>query len=226
VKKPLITLFFVITTFTNSAFAKTAGSYFGIDAIGSELEAVEEYTNNANKNPVVRRPGFNDHGYGAGVHYNYAFNMNGFFIAPGLMFEYHNVSSSAEGEVTPTSHYGNYDTQEVKIKNRYGIKADVGFDLNNTFAVYGTGGYAKIHYRTVNFSDNRGNNTHIVNDDARGLFYGAGFKVDLSKNLSMNLEYNTQKFTAKTSTFGATNNLYSLYRTKLSVAKLGLSLRF
>lgn len=206
-------------------YARISGSYFGADLINTNGSFIESYKSDNTNGLEVNQPrGFSDNGFGVGLHYSYAVNTDGIFVAPGFIFEQNNLKITGDGNSTAIN--GNPESQRLEVTNRYGIKLDIGADLIGDFAVYATGGYAGISYQTKNFSDVQGNNTSLRDGTTASLFYGAGLKFNYAKNASIHLEYNEQKFTADTSTYGSINNLISEYNAKLQIAKVGLSFRF
>ncbi|NBV06074.1 MAG: hypothetical protein EBS06_02420 [Proteobacteria bacterium] len=205
----------------NSALAKTEGSYIGIDLLNSKAKFVEKYTNDNNKNEASNTPHHSNSGYGAGLHYNYAINFGGLFISPGVLLEQNNVKVNGYSNNTI-----DIDSQRLQIKNRYGIKSDIGYDFTDKFSVYATGGYAYISYRTKDYSDLDGKVTGIKNGIGGSWFYGAGIKIDCDKTSSVNLEFNTQNFSAKTKIINSYLNLSARYQTRLDVVKVGYSYRF
>lgn len=223
-KKLFVISLCAASIFSSSAFAKTEGSYFGVDLLNTTVKFNERYSSDISPHAQLRRPSFSGSSYGFGAHYSYAANMNGLFIAPGLFFERNGASATGDGNETTSN--GNRTSQRMQVLQRYGIKTDIGYDVTDTVGLYLTAGYAGISYRTKNFSDTAGRVTTIKNGVTGDWFYGAGAKFDCGKNTAVIVEYNTQSFVAPTSTIGSANNLNSVYKTRLGVAKIGLAFRF
>ncbi len=216
---------FAISTFfltQNSALAKTQGSYLGVDLIDSKATFIEYYKTDSQ--PIESkdyRIHHSNSSYSGGIHYNYALNFGGFFISPGVLVEKNNlkVAGYSDSDV-------DINSQRLQIRNRYGVKSDIGYDLTDKFSIYGTGGYSLISYRTKNYGDAYGEVTGIKNGVTGSWFYGAGIKIDCDKTSSVNLEFNTQNFSAKTRTEGSDDNFVARYKSRLDVVKIGFSYRF
>jgi outer membrane autotransporter protein len=211
-KKLLVTIFALISLVSSTAFAKTEGSYAGLDLIRTSIRYKERFS--ASFQPVAadNGPNYSNSNYGAGLNYKYAFNFNNAFIAPGLIFEYNNTSSKGD------------QGERLGIRDRYGVKADLGYDVTEQIAPYFTVGYSNISYSTRNYV---GNDTASRSGKANDWFYGAGLKFDVSDKVTLNLEYNTQKFKAKATVPNAASYSYAgVYRTKFEALKLGVSYKF
>ncbi len=213
------------------AFAKTEGSYFGVDYINSELEFYERYVKSTKPGGAIGPKYNHEHG-GWGLNYKYAFNVGDsldclcvenvpsileqVFIAPGLIFEVNNVKARSSNKVNSNT--------ELTVKNRYGAKLDIGYDVHDLFAPYFTLGYVGIYYKTINsarITDN--GETKIAN--LYDWYYGMGFKANYNKNISLNFEYNRERFKAKTTTDGY-KNYSALFISTLEEVKMGVAYRF
>lgn len=202
-----ITLFFLIN-FNHSLNAKTSGNFLGIDLITSKnsFQNIQYFTYETefhrHTNPSSTRS--------YGINYSYAFNYKNFFIAPGFVFE-NNRSLNHLNRQSNTGHLiNNYGTSYNSIKKRYGIKFDVGYDLNDNIAVYATIGQALNYYKNYN------SNIHLFKYDGKNygrsekpvfdqnpfsfsagkkhsLFYGGGFKIRIKDNWYFNGEYSKTK---------------------------------
>ena len=214
-KKLLLIIAALTSLLSISAQAKTEGSYAGIDLLRTQATFYERFTDNQDperRTPMNVKPSFAGHSYGLGLNYKYALNYNGFFVAPGVFAEHNqNKFQGTEGK-------------SLNINNRYGLKADFGYDVTSKLAPYFTAGYSIIDYNTKN---NFGKYTSGRSGNAGDWFYGLGLKFDYANNVALNFEYNTQNFAAKT----RVPNLYpiqysGIYKTRLDVLKLGLSYKF
>lgn len=208
---------------SNQSFAKTEGSYLSAEVLRSHLRFQERYKNTPNPNGVLKRPAHvgNDN-FGGGVTYKYAFNFKGLFLAPGIFYERHDARLKGETSVS------RLDWQNIRIKNRYGLKADAGIDIGG-FAPYVTGGLATISYRTMNYNQDYEASAGILNDSINDFFYGAGFKFAIPRTkVSINFEYNANKFFAKTATNPSSNanNFEAEYKTRFEIFKLGMAVNF
>jgi opacity protein-like surface antigen len=224
--KKLSTLTFFIASIAASSFAnakeassvRTQGHYVGADLVGAQVKFHERNSKNYGTSGNSM-PSYSRYGLGAGLNYKYAFNFDRLFIAPGVFVEQNNASAKG---------HGNDFLYRIDIKNRYGIKTDVGYDLTDTIAPYITGGYSQISYRTRNYWDGNPTVTTIKNSVASDWFYGVGLKVNYTSNISFNVEYNRQSFLAKTSLEGdsSTYQYISKFKTNLDIVKVGLSYQY
>ncbi len=202
----------------------TKGNYVGLELLRTDVKFHEDWTRNTIKVERHNRH-FSDNDIGLGVDYKYAFNFDRVFIAPGFFYEQNNTKVGGSG-VTDSSDFAN--NNKLKISNRYGVKADLGYDLTDRFSPYITGGYSRIGYTatnaiTRNFVTTPSSKSSTVGD----WFCGVGLKYRYSNTLSFGAEYNTQAFTVQTNVAYNNNIAYSgAYKTKLSVMKLGAFYNF
>lgn len=209
----LSTAIIAASSYASVANAKTQGHYAGLDLIRTSIHFEERYTDPATPDPIKWPIEHGGSGYGVGLNYKYAFNFNKLFIAPGVFIEENHASAKGRDE---------WFRAQMKIKNRFGVKADIGYDVTNKIAPYLTGGYSKISYKSTNFVGNDQRSLHSTLGD---WFYGAGLKVEYNDKISFNLEYNRQDFAAK-NTSATTGDYVSIFKTKLSIIKLGASYNF
>ena len=206
---------------------RTQGHYVGIIAIVNELSFYERYsTNGGPKNNV--KPSGSDKGYGLGLDYKYAFNFNKFFIAPGIFYEKLNTGS---GPSLGSEFYSASSTiTRLEVRDRYGLKMDVGYDMSQNISPYFSLGYSWVDYLSKNggclIDDCQSKLKHGVDGS---IIYGLGMKFNYSKNLSFNIEGNIQKFVAKTDA-SVSNISYleyqAIYRAKIKTIKIGTSYNF
>lgn len=199
-KKLLIITSLVAALSSSAAFAKTEGNYATLSVLRSSVE--NKYKNQPPA-PITGIDKSKDNAIGIGLDYKHAFNYNNFFIAPGAFLE--QIGSKAKDE----------DGNKVNINYRYGVKADLGYDITDNFAVYFTNGFGSVNYKvTDDVETKKGNKINY--------FYGLGLGYNLNKELAFNLEYNTQKADLKTPYLPHCDKLDS----KIDVIKLGVSYRF
>jgi opacity protein-like surface antigen len=217
-KKFLVLLLTILGLSTN-AFAITEGDYFGVDLVYSVGRFREEYTDINNPQTIIDPAKFNGSHAGFGINYRHAFNYGGLYIAPGAFLENNNLLIDE-----PTSQ------RDLFIKNRFGGKIDLGYDLTDKFSLYLTTGYAMINYNATNiYFDNNGDLFTSGKTSTRGNFlFGFGGKIDISKNLSLVSEYSTQEFDVKTRTNTPRDveRHVGIFRTRIHVTKIGLAYKF
>ncbi len=218
--KNLTAAIFILTSIlSGNAFAKTQGSYFGVDLLNTKIKFHQRFTNNDNPQLTDRKPSFSHSDYGAGLHYVYAVNMGGLFIAPGLILELNNATAHANGTGSQQR------LQRVEIQNRYGPKLDVGFDMTSVISPYLTGGYVAVSYKTREYFNDY-SNSRIRSGTEMDWIYGGGIRFNCDKFTSVNIEYTTHTMDLRNTTDGTLNRLVSRYKTRVDVLKFGISYRF
>lgn len=194
INKKLLAVISIAATITTSsaALAKTAGNYVGVNVVNSDVD--HQYNNGAAQ--------FNEKKVGYGADYKYAINFNdNFFIAPGVFAEANNLRAlNTSGDI-------------IENDYRYGAKVDLGHDVTDNLAIYFTNGLSANHYKSTRVSVGNKSGTEL------GYFYGAGFMLNVAKDVALNLEYNTQKVRFDTA------NSVDL-DSDLSVFKVGATYRF
>ena len=218
-KRLLLATTILASVTASNSFAKTEGSYLGIDALSvrTSYYTRAEVNNDGGENYKPTQYGST---YGVGAHYGYAVNFNNFFIMPGIIFEQNSFGNTA-------TKGANEDA--LKVKNRYGVKLDFGYDIGDVVSPYLTAGYAALNYKsTSNAIVGSGDIVTAINNDvtANG-FFGAGMRFAFSKNVSMNVEYSSQRFMAKSAIpEGATYVNSYKQKGRLDTVKVGLSYNF
>ena len=201
----------LVSSFSFSALAKTEGSYAGVDLLQSTTSFKESYSYELGSGNSTK---YSDSNYGLGLNYKYAINFQNAFIAPGVILE-HN-GGKAKGVLTD-------QLMGLKVGNRYGVKADIGYDVTDRIAPYLTAGYATVSYSTKNFN---GAEAKSKSGNSANFFYGAGLKIDCNENLAFNLEYNTQKFSAKSDVPNNDIGYKTHFKSKLDILKVGIAYKF
>ena len=200
-KKTLITTSLIALLSTSSALAKTSGNYFGIDLNRSSSN--HQYSrDNINSSNYKE---FSDSSIGFGLNYKYAFNFDKIFIAPGIFFD--QIKTKAQDR----------DSDSVSINNRYGAKLDIGYDITDEVAIYFTSGLSSTSYRVDWKSINQSKSSSNLS-----YFLGMGAAYNVTKNLTLNLEYNFQQLNLETPDIGGINNV----KTNLGMAKIGIAYHF
>ncbi len=183
------------------AFAKTEGSYIGLDLMRAQSK--HHYANSGALSSNY--PQFDASATGYGVNYKYALNFNDFFLAPNAFYEH--IGTKANDK----------DHDSVSINNRYGAKLDFGYDASDNLALYLTAGLANTSYN-VDWKS-----IHEKKSGSKsGVLAGLGVSYYPHKNIALNLEYNIQKLTLATPTDGSINQA----KTTINVAKVEVSYHF
>ncbi|MDX2082691.1 MAG: outer membrane beta-barrel protein [Rickettsiales bacterium] len=211
-------LFFV----ASPAFALSEGDYLELD--GVYTKTTFHLKENANNKLLNHKPSYSSGTNGVGLTYKSAYNLgqSNFFIAPGVFVEQNSFGSSAV--------YGK-DQLKLQIRNRLGAKVDFGYDIADIVSPYLTIGYSIIKYNSRSSGFGRDDNSVVVANKAGSKaseFFGVGARFPLKNNLSLNFEYNYQKFDTKNSIPAQSSDYIakSSFRTRLDIFKVGLAYKF
>lgn len=225
-KKTLSLIAIVGSLLATSAYAKTEGNYLGIDVLRSTAK-VKSTSTLASDNVGSSAPYYNhnkkDSAYGVGLNYKYAFNFNNFFVAPGISYEFLNNDAKAGYGSSST----NFFSQSVKLKSSVSLRANLGYDINEQFAVYVPVGVSQFYY-DINTSDASGGSSvsQKKSSSKSAAFIGFGFSYEPVKNWVMNLEYNKYQNLKLTSGTATIDGGQISAKTNVDVVKLGLAYRF
>jgi hypothetical protein len=203
--------------------SKTVGNYLGIDFINTALRyeqidimpADYEDLNYFNGIPRDRNERSYKSKNGISFKYLYAINFNGIFLAPEIFYNHINLKHNSDlnhlenNDMALTKYFG---YRYNKIHNQYGVKLNLGYDLNSDFALYGFFGLSKIKYsnlyslypyyeaqylsRQFNIDFNKA--ISVYRGTATTPVYGFGTKIKLSKRFYLNGEYMISDFYSKT----------------------------
>ena len=227
------TIIFIATAVISSATRasennKTEGDYLGLGLVGVKASFTERYVNVITKRPVNIYPSYSNKGLGLGVSYKHAFNFNKFFIAPGIFFD--QLETRVNGANGDYYEFQNDHRSLLRLdlKNRYGLKTDFGYDLNNYLSPYLTVGYTMVNYRTQNYyyDFSSPDVSTIRNGSVKDFVYGAGLKINYNSDLALNIEYINQSFLAKTYIPANPYQVSSLYKVNLQTLSLGITHKF
>ncbi len=208
---------------SSSAFAKTEGNYVGVDL--HKAVTSSRYINNgsAGTSGIGLNAAQDQSKTGLGVSYKYAFNFDKFFVAPGVFFE--RIGTNTLLAVDPEFGESYISDRYFQIKNRYGIRADFGYDITDTFAAYVTGGITRTGYKSNTNINGAGaeqsDGIATLAKSKLGFMYGVGAIQHLNDNVSLGVEYNTQALTA----VGANPNNQRI-KSRIDLYKLTLAYHF
>lgn len=215
--KKIFLAFVALSFFSSSAaYAVTAGNYLSADAILVHGKFYEDYTQSTIHNRA--RPSNSGSSGGFGATYKYAANYQGAFIAPGIFFEQDNLVIEADPR----------QLRKLNIKNRYGVRLDLGVDVVDHFAIYAIGGYAMANYSAQNYSRLGGSEyfTRKNSGTAGGSIYGVGLKTEIMPEVAVSIEYTTQNISATTKIPSDYLNYNGKYKARIDAAKLSIAYHF
>ncbi len=198
-KNKLFTTASIIAILASSAaYAKTEGHSAGFNLIQSQYSS--KPTQPAKDVTVFIR-----NSYGAGLNYKYAFNMDGMFVAPGVYANYNNIGNKNAG-----SKYG------------YGVRADLGYDINDKVAPYLVVGLGRVNVKSLELSDT----SRAKSFNRNTLLMGAGVKVAIADNMDLSFEYTTQKFDLSNKKSKDSAKAALKYSNRIQAVQFGVAYKF
>ena len=214
---------YFLLSFNSSVFAITVGNYFGVDLVTTSLNFQNlQYFQSST---MSHRHTNSSSTQSFGLNYNYAINYDNFFLAPGIIFEKNDTLNNLNRQSNNNGIEKYYKKSFSSIKKRYGIKLDLGYDISNEIAVYGTIGKAVNYYKnfssSIRYDDYTGliegpycsvacpavteNPFRVAGGKKHALFYGGGFRMKIKNDWYLTGEYNQSKFS--TNNHGLNENL-------------------
>lgn len=202
-KKIIVAATILGSLITNSSFAENKNQ-FSLSIINSKVE-------NDYKSSTINEPtAYDSNGSSISYAINYGYKIelpSNLFITPGLFYD--NINNLAK-ESSPID--------KEKIKYRYGLKADLGYNILDSFAAFGSVGLATVKY-DINWMST---NTKLhKSDNDTSLVYGAGLSYDINDNIFITAEYNFQSIELKANT-----QINQHYDSDIEVFKLGIGYQF
>lgn len=216
--KKLIVISSILAVFAaSSALAKTEGNYVGVDIHRASLEARNIYRGSSGT--TNNNTDFSSTKTGYGITYKYAINFdNKVFVAPGAFYE--TIGNKAVDYLDNPDHF------TVKIRNRSGLKLDIGYDVSDTSAVYFTNGISRVSYQTSSLDADALNPGPAEKSRHKlGYFYGVGMSTNICKDVVVGFEYNRQNLTSKT-IYTDTAKYDHRVKTQLDLFKINVAYHF
>ncbi len=226
---------------------KTEGSSFGVDLLGTRNSFFRksQFIGQPDEEPelryiIIEKPTTRGHALGLGLNYSYALNYKDFFISPGVFVEQNSFGTQAWSGFGKSVDEGREVLKDsrVKINNRYGFKADLGYDFKQ-ISPYFSFGYANISYRNslINLYQKDYSDPYLYktqsykNGNDGNFFYGAGAKIAINQILSLKLEYNYQPLNMKVAVpeigSSVVGKKYGIkLKSRIDIAKIGLVYNF
>jgi len=140
--------------------------------------------------------------------YGYKLELpNKFFVTPSVFYDYINNQA--------LERFGSNADFREEVNYRYGLKADLGYNLLEKLSAYGSIGVASTDY-TIKW-----NNVPSLrkNDNDISLVYGGGLSYNVKDDLALNVEYNIQSLEMEAI-------LGEGYDTDINMLKIGVSHKF
>ena len=205
--KKLLAISCALFVFSNSAFA--TGLFIGGDALfaNSRQEAKNSSTSSGPKNGDVQDAEKFSYGVNAGVR----LDLLNLLVSAEVFYD--NIQASSRDFSLNNGSFNGQDS--LRINDRYGAKANVGFALLPRITPFVTYGWANVNYSSVVASSGRS----LKNSELTPL-YGVGLLVDLPLGVSVKAGYDYQSFSARHAANGAKT------RSHLGIARLGVIYNF
>ena len=186
----------------------TSGHYVGVNLINTTLEAITANDAEDNSYQPERSK------ISTGLSYQYAFNYKGFFVAPELFYNFNNTNSVNSIEEAPEGY-------ELNLKQSYGVKLNLGYDITDKFSVFGLVGHsevrAKIKYYSVQYEVFE---QQSLTQEA--FIMGLGARYVVGKNISVKLSHEINQLGFSKKVLDTTDKINPDY----SVTSLGVAYNF
>ncbi len=134
---------------------------------------------------------------GVGVNYKRVIDLDTFFVAPGVFFNNNANENNAK---------------TAELRYSYGVKLDVGYDVNDKVAAFVTIGHSENRIAINNVSDRT--------DEA--FIYGLGLDYALDDALSLGVAYEVSEYGKTRDALNTTDT----FRTSYEVVRVGVSYNF
>lgn len=205
-KKLNITILFLSIILANVSaqklYAKTEGSYLSLDAVktkyNSSTSASSQF-NGLNQSKYMDNSNSSS-ANGIGISYKYSYDIGkGFFVAPGVFYENLGIKTQSSKDQVFNNGFrdflANFEN-ELNIRDRYGFKIDLGYEIKDRVLVYIPVGLSVMSYEFT--TNDRWNNLEYAKltqkGNASSYMYGVGTSIKLFSNTSLNIEYNISSY--------------------------------
>lgn len=137
---------------------------------------------------------------GVGISYKYSYDIGkGFFVAPGIFYENLGIEtqSSKDQEVFYYYYFPVNFKNDLAIKDRYGFKIDLGYEIKDRVLLYIPVGISAISYEFTTIDTwnvNEGYAKLTQKGNSSSYMYGIGTSIKLFNNTSLNIEYNISSY--------------------------------
>ncbi len=206
--KNFLVIFFLTLVAANKSYG--AGYFLGADVVygNAKHTAKNSSTISGPKNGDVQNSNKLNYGFSTG----YRMDILNFLGSAELFYD--DLQTSAKNFAL-TANQSNSSGDSIQVKNRYGVKANVGFTVFPKVTPFLSYGLANVVYSSNVLSSN----SSITKAEVRPI-YGAGILIDLPLGFSAKASYDYQQFDMRYAQAG------SKIKTHLGVAKVGLIYNF
>lgn len=197
------------TTFLFSAPSYATGFFVGGDVLfaNAQYKAKNNSTALGPKNGDIKDADNLNYGINAGFRLDVLS-----LLVSGEVF-YDNLEISAQNFKSTTNQINISDN--IKLKNRYGVKANIGMAILPKITPFVTFGMSKVSYESNVYSSG-----NTLSKTELAPLYGVGILVDLPLDISVKASYDYQNLSMNYAESG------SKIRSHLGVAKLGVIYNF
>lgn len=205
---------FIITSFIAcliSTSAHATGLFVGVDALtANSRQTSKNHSGTSGSISGIVKEDDNKINYGlnAGFRLDCKLDCGNLYQSVELFYDNLNLTSSRFESPNAVNDH-------IKIRNRYGAKINLGFEVVPNVIPFLTVGLTNVSYNNNGTSGNINISRHEITP-----IYGAGLLVDIAHGVSLKASYDYQKFDIPSNQPGAK------IQTNLGVAKVGLVYNF
>lgn len=178
---------FFAATAANASSDKKNQFYVGVDELYSKTHHKMQYLPDKSDSYYYTKPTKGGN-LGLGLSAGYKINVASFFIAPEVFYDYLNNSAPDFGDSL------NAMKSELKVKDRYGAKLNLGYNIFPNLNAFVNLGFADVGYSNRDPSGASG--TGKYSSHRLAPIYGVGLLYDLNNNWALRASYDRQKFNA------------------------------
>ena len=190
--KKLLLLITACSFISSTSFAKTQGHYVGINILKHDTQVKTSKDSSTGNLDTYFNGTQNNNSNGLGISYGYALNFDKIFVMPSIAYESINSKNK-------TRKIANSYEQDFDINSRLVLKANLGYDVTDSFSVYVPVGIASNSYK---YTTNDYLGSSFVKTEqtgsSTGFIYGAGLSYEMFDKFNLTLEYNRSSFDAVT----------------------------
>ena len=195
-----------------SAASAKNGAYVGIDFLEARTKHIYKPMDSSAYFTKDFASNTRDKSNGFGINAGYKFNIasSKAFVAPEIFYEY--INNKAE-DFFAGFDPGTSGLDTLTIKDRFGAKVNLGYEVNEKFSLFVNAGVTKVKYG-VHFK----NKSAVTYETA--MIYGLGASYNITNNVALKLSYDKQNFNAKYFYEGSRDTI------RLNVLKVGVAYNF
>jgi len=188
----------------------TSGHYVGVNLINTTLESIRLTVAESNSYQPERSK------ISTGLSYQYALNYKGFFVAPELFYNFNNTNSVSSIEE-------NQSGVERNLKQSYGVKLNLGYDITDKLSVFGLVGHSENRTKVKHyFVQDETSVSQQSSVNAEAFIMGLGARYVVGKNISLKVSHEITQLGFSKKLLDTTDKINPDY----SVTSLGVAYNF